>query len=320
MARRFLSLPLLAIAACLPAGGAKYIPSVETAPPSVSQLWRNPGDVGSWNLFYGPGGKADAPQGPFTFDKEDLKGHNPKFSVRDRNGVRWKVKLGVEARPETAASRFLWATGYYADEDYFLPYLKVNNMPRLHRGERLVVPDGSVRNVRLKRHPRGEKNMGDWKWRHDPFAGDRAWNGLRVVMCLLNNWDLKDLNNAVRKIHGRPVYLVSDLGASFGAGGWRIRQVDSKGNLRNYERSRFITKVTPQYVNFSDPSRFDPIHRVEWIGRRIPRADARWIGQLLSRLSDDQIQDAFRAAGYKPEEVKAFSAVMEERIAELKEL
>ena len=53
-----------------------------------------------------------------TFVDEDLKGSNPKFVVRDAAGVKWKIKLGTEARPETAATRLVWAVGYSADEDY----------------------------------------------------------------------------------------------------------------------------------------------------------------------------------------------------------
>jgi hypothetical protein len=59
---------------------------------------------------------------------------------------------------------------------------------------------------------------------------------------------------------------------------------------------------------------------LEWIGRRVPRDDARWMGHLLARLSPDQVRDAFRAAGYSPEEVDGFTAVVEQRIGELTEL
>jgi len=45
-------------------------------------LWRNPGDIRSRNLFYGPGGEADAPRTVFTFVKEDMNGTNPKFTPR----------------------------------------------------------------------------------------------------------------------------------------------------------------------------------------------------------------------------------------------
>ena len=56
---------------------------------------------------------------------------------------------------------------------------------------------------------------------------------------------------------------------------------------------------------------------MRWIGRRIPREDVQWIGQLLAQLSPEQIRDAFRAAGYTPDEVEGFAKVVEKRIAEL---
>jgi hypothetical protein len=43
----------------------------------------------------------------------------------------------------------------------------------------------------------------------------------------------------------------------------------------------------------------------------------RWIAHLLAQLSPDQIRDAFRAANYSPQEVEAYSSVVEQRIAEL---
>ncbi len=313
--------PLLVSAAHLPANviakSAKRRLESSEAAPGLSAFWREPTDIRSRDLFYGPGGKKDEPVGPFVFLKEDRKGINPKFSVRDANGTKWKVKLGVEVRPETAASRFVWAAGYYADEDYFLPYLRVENMPKLHRGEHLIAPDGSMRNVRLKRE---DKKIGEWEWRHNPFEGTREWNGLRVLMCLVNNWDLKDINTAVRVVNGRPVYLIGDLGASFGAGGWRLSVRDSKGNLQKYARSRFITKVMPEYVSFGVPDRPELFHRLKWIGRRIPRADARWMGNLLGNLWPDQIQAAFLGAGYQPARAERFAAAVEERIAELRKL
>ena len=58
-------------------------------------LWRDPGDIASRNLFYGPGGKAHEPRGTFTFEKEDMNGTNPKFDVVDEDGVKWRVKMGA---------------------------------------------------------------------------------------------------------------------------------------------------------------------------------------------------------------------------------
>jgi hypothetical protein len=47
-------------------------------------------------------GPGHVPRGTFTFVKVDLKGTSPK---KDQNEVKWKIKLGAEARPETVASR-----------------------------------------------------------------------------------------------------------------------------------------------------------------------------------------------------------------------
>ena len=60
--------------------------------------------------------------------------------------------------------------------------------------------------------------------------------------------------------------------------------------------------------------------RLFWIGRDIPREDARWIGHLLSGLTQRQIRSAFEAAGYSPAEVQAFGELIEVRIAQLTEL
>ena len=302
-------------------------------------LWRDPADIASLNLFYGSGGEGHQPSGPFTFIQEDLEGSNPKLDVRDRDGVKWKVKLGVEARPEVAASRLLWAAGYFTTEDYFLADLPVQGLPgHLHRGQDQVGPDGALHNVRLKRPMKGEEKVGNWQWGSNPFTDMREFNGLRVMMALLNNWDLKDINNA-RYENKHPtdseeleqIYLVSDLGASFGTTGVRVPVDSAKGNLEAYKHSKFIANHTPDYVDFGTPSiptlieTFNLpmfIHRVDlrWIGRHVPRADAKWMGQLLGQLSQEQIRDAFRAAGYSATEVNEFVNVVQGRIAELQAL
>lgn len=300
-----------------------------------SILWRDPTDLTTRNLIYGIGGKEHEPHGPFTFVKEDLDGTNPKFVATDSDGVKWKVKLGVEAQPETAAARLVWAVGYMTNEDYFLPDIQVRNLPpALKRGQKEVQPGGNIFNVRLKRdEKKEEQKIGTWKWRENPFTGTRELNGLRVMMAMINNWDLKDANNAIYQEgkDGPKVYMVSDLGASFGSTGLGFSHADSKGNLEYYSRSEFLSKVTPLKVDFIAPTRpnmitvFNPhefISRVDmrWIGKQIPRADVTWIASILARLSPAQIRDAFRAAGYSPEDVEGFAAVVERRIFLIKKL
>ena len=104
----------------------------QTGPPAV--VWRDRGDVATLNILDGPGGKARAPGTRFKFIEESKGGSSPKFVVQDENGVKWKVKLGPEARPETAAARLLWATGYFVDEDYYRAQIKVKGMNPLSKG------------------------------------------------------------------------------------------------------------------------------------------------------------------------------------------
>lgn len=295
-------------------------------------LWEDPVDIATRDMVNGPGGPDQQPVGPFKFVKEDLNGTNPKYVITGADGVKWKLKLGEEAHPETAASRLVWAVGYFADEDYFLPDLKVDSVPSdLHRGEKFVEPDGLIHNARLKRYLKGEEKNGTWKWKDNPFTGTREFNGLRVMMALINNWDLKDENNTVYVYDGKRIFLVSDLGASFGTTGRSVTRAESKGNLENYTNSKFITRTTPTEVDFGVPSRPAMIHLfeapefksrvdLEWIGKRIPLADARWIGSILAKLSPEQIQHAFGAAGYSPQQIVGFSAIVEARIAELNRL
>ena len=334
-----LLLPIIALS--FPASSAvkkRLEARVETTGSGPAVLWRNPTDIGTRDLFYGPGGKEHQPHGTFTFLKEDLDGSNPKFFVRDEAGVKWKVKLGVEARPETAASRFVWAAGYFANEDYFLRDLQVENMPaHLHRGQKLVAPDGSMHNVRLKRYPEGEKKIGNWQWRHNIFTGTRELNGLRVMMALINNWDVKDENNAIyEEPRGRgedpeQVYMISDLGASFGTAGPNWPLAKAKGNLESYRTSKLIRRVAQDQVDFYEPSRpsyhylvnphqYFARRGLRWIGRHISSSDARWMGEMLAQLSPRQIRDAFRAAGYSTQEVEGFARVVETRIAQLTDL
>ena len=299
-------------------------------------LWVQPANISARDLFYGPGGKDHEPHTTFTFLREDLNGTNPKFDVRDESGTKWRVKLGAEAKPETVASRLLWAAGYFANENYFLPDLRVEDMKPLKRGQKLVGPDTLMSNVRLKRFLQDEKKVGNWRWRSNPFLGTREFNGLRVMMALMNSWDLKDENNSVyqenadagaSELH----YMVSDLGATFGTTGLSYPDSSSKGNLLAYASSKFIKKVSARYVDFNVPTRPNLWHlvnpkefikrvRLEWIGRHIPRADARWVGQLLSELSRDQIRQAFQAAGYSHADVERFTDVVENRISELNKL
>ncbi|HZS47343.1 MAG TPA: hypothetical protein VFC63_19895 [Blastocatellia bacterium] len=301
-----------------------------TSESSAAAIWRRPSNMARRDLYYGPGGPEHRPQGPFKFVKEDPEGTNPKFDVVDANGVTWRIKLGQEARPETAVTRLLWAAGYFVNEDYYLPTIVVEGMPKLKRGNHYVSAHGVVRGARLKRKISGEKEVGDWNWFDNPFVGTREFNGLKVMMALINNWDLKEVNNHIYKEpNGEVRYVVADLGASFGKTGNSLTR--SKDDLKGYERTKFINKTKEGEVNFVMHSRpfflfaldipnYTMRARMEKVVKDIPATDARWLGRLLAELSRNQIEDAFRAAGYSPMEVARYTDQIEIRIHELNTL
>ena len=327
----------LALCCLLPqsAFAAKHHHHGETRLSGPPILWREPPPTASMDLLYGQSGRGGLPVPPFTFLEEDHNGTSPKFDVRDGEGRKWRVKLGAEARPEVVSSRLLWAAGYIVNDDFVLQSASVRGL-HISRGKHLVHGD-RVENARISRRPGGEKKAGDWQWKHNPFVGTREFNGLRVMMALINNWDLKDVNNAVyrNKETGRLEYLVSDVGATFGRNGLSFTGDRSKDNIQAYADSHFIDKVKGSTVDFGTPKgspsiliesfgfaapRFVEREKMQWIGRDIPRADARWIGDILGRLSHRQIVDAFRAGDYPPLEADAFARIVESRITQLRRL
>jgi hypothetical protein len=291
-------------------------------------LWSDRGDPATLDLLNGSGGKDHQPGDSFKFIEESKSGTSPKFIVEDEKGVRWKVKLGHEVKSETAATRLVWAAGYFVDQDYYRPEIRVQGMKPLSRGKKYVSDDGLVQEVRLERQGVGEKTK-NWSWRHNPFAGTREFNGLRVMMAFINNWDLKEINNDIYDMNGEQRYAVADLGASLGRTGNNFSR--SRGVMKDYAESKFVKKATSGYVDFVMHSRpffltvfYFPNYRtrtrMEHVAKHIPIADARWIGGLLGQLSAEQIRDCFRAGGFSPEEVEGYAKTVMQRIEMLKKL
>ena len=291
-------------------------------------LWRDRGDAAALDLLDGPGGKEHQPGTNFKFIEESKSGTSPKFDVEDENGTKWKVKLGPEVKSETAATRLVWAAGYFADEDYYQPQIRVQGMKRLSRGRQYVSDGGLVREARLERQGVGKK-LKNWNWYDNPFVGTREFNGLRVMMALINNWDLKEINNEILDEGGEPRYEVADLGASLGRTGNNFAR--SRGVMKDYAETKFIKKVTPESVDLVMRSRpfFLTIidfpnyrfrTRMESVAKHIPIADARWLGNRLGQFSPEQISDCFRAAGFSPAEVEGYTRVVMKRIEALKKL
>ncbi|MEW6734747.1 MAG: hypothetical protein AB1489_25705 [Acidobacteriota bacterium] len=310
---------------------AKRLPAI---PADKAIIWQPPADISTLDLYYGEGGKEHEPKGKMKFIKEDRTGSQTKFIVQDQEGVRWKIKVGPEAQSETVATRLLWAVGYFTDLTYYKPQVQIEGMAKYQRRRPMpggAVIRGALQKARLERLVSDEDKVGEWSWFENPFLNTREFNGLKVMMALINNWDLKELNNKIYYDDKTDLYhyLVSDLGASFGRTGGKYTR--SKNNLKHYVEAPFIKKVAAYDVDFvlnSRPPFLFWIKRSYWrertrmskIVKDIPRDDAHWIGQLLAQLSDEQLQDAFRAAGYQPQEVNMFANALRARINALAQL
>src|SRR5262249_22440483 len=131
----------------------------------------------------------------------------------------------------------------------------------LHRLKGKISSDSLVTDVRFELEEKGIKTEEYWAWKKNYFSGTRELNGLRVLMATINGWDLKDENNSVYEVKDKEsreevrLFLVSDLGATFGTPNLVKGHDKSRGNLVAYERSRFITRMTAERVDFASPGR-----------------------------------------------------------------
>lgn len=302
-------------------------------------LWRNPGDITSRNLLYGPGSPEQAPVEPFRFIEESKKGESPKFDVEDARGVVWTVKLGEEAQAETVATRLVWAMGYFAEEAYYFDEARIENLPKLSRGRDFVLNDGIVVGARFEPERKHMTEGPAWDWDDNAFRGTRQLNGLKVLMILLNNYDARKENNKI--FYSRPSeagryeahHYVSDLGATLGRSGG-LGGKRTKNDLESFLSTRFVMGVEDGAVEFDYDTRptklghlsvlYPPYYRgevkKEKSMRGIPVAHARWIGSLLGQLTDDQLRDAFRAAHYNDAVMEGYVEALRERIKQLQQL
>jgi hypothetical protein len=285
----------------------------------VPVMWREPLDLESRDLFCGIGGKdgQPSPGERFRFLAKVTSGHAEKIQVEDTRDRRWTVKFGEEPRPETVATRIIWAVGYHTDQDYFLEHADIEGR-------------GIVRAVRFERDNDGFKKVGRWDWNNNPFAGTRELDGLKVLMAFLNNFDLKTDNNKIvrpsKKKASDPVfhiYYVNDLGATLGSTGPWLGNIPlfgeapagTKGSPKDFAEQQFIDRVHDGFVSFKMKRT-----RARRAINDIKVENARWMGNLLARLSDKQLADAFRAGHYSEESTQVYVRALRKRISQLQGL
>jgi hypothetical protein len=311
-----LALALVAVGLAQPAGAQKDDKKKQKAVPTGTPvLWRGHADVSSLDLLNGPGGAAMKPDTTkLTFIREETGGYSTKYRVKDAAGRVWVAKVGKEAQSETAASRLVWAAGYQSEITYLAPRATIDGK-------------GSFENVRFEARPEGWDRLEIWKWAQNPFVGTRELQGLKVLMAMLENWDIKDDNNKMIYVpgaggaQGEMRYVISDLGATLGKtdspgsiGGWLAQRRGSRNEPGDYAGDKFVEGAEGGKVRLHFQGKNSKLME------GISTADARWLGDILSKLSDEQIADAFRAANYTPDQVKLLTQAFRGRITQLTSL
>ncbi|MDQ3800743.1 MAG: hypothetical protein M3384_14950 [Acidobacteriota bacterium] len=271
-------------------------------------LWK-PVNVSGRDLYWGAGGKAMFPNlRKVTFIRKETGGNNLKYRIRDASGKIWVAKIADESQPEAVAVRLLWGVGYETEVNYLVPSLTIPGK-------------GTFKNARLEARPANIKRGERWSWENNPFAGTKELQGLKIMMALINNWDLKDGNNIILQSRGERRYVVSDLGSAFGRlaplGGVPVlnRFGRSVNQPQEFVKSEFVKGVQENgYIDFAYKA------KAKGLFEDITPDQGLWIANLLSRLSDKQIRDAFRAANYNRAEVTMLSRAVRNRINALKQL
>jgi hypothetical protein len=256
------------------------------------------------DLFLGPGGaRWQPPPGPFRFHGVNEAGWSPKMEVEDPNGIVWHVKLGPESRTEVVASRLLWAIGFHQPPTYYVASWTLEGGPA----------PGPQPPARFRPELPDWKREGTWDWRENPFVGTRELKALFVFMALVNNWDLKREQNVVyERDHASPrrIYVVRDLGASFGRSGWFAH---TKDDVEGFEAEPFIRGLAGDRVKLG--------FRIGYARERDLDDDVTvdavvWLCRRLDALRSSQWSDAFRAGGYPEAEARRFVARLRNKVDE----
>jgi hypothetical protein len=277
------------------------------SPAEVAELWSDPGDTRQ-DLFYGAGGAelVPSPDVRYEFVDRDETGFSRGYDVRDPQGRLWSVKLGVEARPEVAVSRILWAVGYHQHPTHY-----VRRWTLVGGGT-----PGPQLAGRFRLKPEGHRKAGEWSFFDNPFVDTAPYRGLLSILLIMNSYDLADSNNALYDVSPAADgvsrwYVVKDTGGALGG------PKSPLGFVRSGTKDDIDGFETTGFVKGFDGGRAELTYKGRYYRNLYDRhevADIRWVCDRLGRITDAMWQDAFRAAGYSPEMTTRYVRKIHEKL------
>jgi hypothetical protein len=299
------------------AGQAPFALGTDDQEPRASLIARakvwHPVDTASLDLKAGPArAGAFAPRETITCDYLDkrLSGATPKFACRLPDGGELKVKYldannkNGEVYGEILGSRLLWALGFGSDAMYSVRVIcrgcpdEVGGIVR-DNGDRILEPTAVERKL-------GRELDDKWSWDEldkidETKGGARTAerDALKLVAVLLQHSDSKAANQRIVCLDGatgkkqkcaEPLMMISDLGISFGRALSRNQEPRASVNLKEWSELPVWTDGKSCVGNLSG----------SWTGTLkdpvISEAGRKFLADLLTQLSDDQLRDMFEAA------------------------
>jgi hypothetical protein len=272
---------------------------------ALVELWSEPKDLAQRDLLWGAGRRDSAPakNDVFTVVGIDKTGYSRGYDAKGADGRDWDIKVGDEVQPEIVLSRILWAVGYHQPETYYLAGWQLAGSWE---------SEGEPARFRLQSD---HETDGEWAWLDNPFGDTRPLHGLVAINLLLNNHDLKTSNNRIYRLRDpkaepRRRYIVQDLGASLGKPRGFPYLRGTRNNIDDYEDLNLIRKVNGATVQLD----YRGFHSD--VLETLSAVDVIWACELMDRLSDAQLDDAFKAAEYPVELRKRYIAKLRDKIRE----
>lgn len=255
----------------------------------------------------------------FVEPKKRSSGFSPKFKCKLNNGATLRVKYSSrETYSEIAATRLLWALGFYTDEVYPVKLRCMgcpkNNPSQPARDEPRIemVFEDAIIERNFPGQEIGEFSDEGWKWDElnqvdQKFGGSsRAEvDALKLLAVFLQHSDSKPPqqrlacypNNLgqqfLRQTCKQPVLMVQDLGATFGISAPKVESFSSM-YVRGWESEpiwKMQTEKKDICVGNVVPSLGGDLRDPE-----ISEDGRKFLSDLLNQLTDQQIANLFIVA------------------------
>ena len=280
-------------------------PQAAPAAADLAELWVEPS--ADRDLFNGVGGASLAPDPREVFKVIEIKatGYSDGYIVADGAKRQWSAKFPPEGHSEVVASRLAWGIGYHQPPIYYLDgwHALGADGPNPQRGARFREKGPDFH---------GLSDDGTWSYYKNPFSDTVQMRGLLVFHAMLGNSDLKDKQNAIYTLKdsvdgARKWYVARDLGQTFG----RTGMINPpRADIDAFEKTPFILGTSGDRVMLEYRGR----HKALFDNIRV--ADVVWLCDRLSKLTDRQLLDAFRAGGYDAPLATRFITRLKAKVAE----